>query len=798
MIQAKTRWVLPTEREDELARKLAEQLELPSLVAGLLVKRGISNIESARTFLYGDAGDLHDPYRMAGMREAVRLIREAGEGGAKLRIYGDYDADGVSSTSLMIRLFSALGYDYDYYIPDRKQEGYGLNRQAIDKAAAAGVKLLVTVDTGISAVGEIAYARSLGMTVVVTDHHEPPEQLPEADATINPKLPDCAYPFDGLAGVGVAFKLASALLERPPLEWAELAALGTVADLMPLQDENRILVREGLRRMAQGAGTGFRALAEVSGIDLRHVTSTQIAFGMAPRINASGRLAHADVAVRLLTTGDADEALAAAYQLDGLNKERQQLVERMVEEAEAMWSERCRAREAAGLPEPSVIVLAAEGWNVGVIGIVASKLLDRYYRPTVILGIDANTGMCKGSARSIEGYDLHAALTACAELLDHYGGHQAAAGMSMHRDRLPAFEAALCELADRWLTAEDWIRRTVVDARCSLAEANLETIGKLALLEPFGQGNPSPKLLLPDVEISERRTMGKEGKHLKLGLRSGRATLEAVCFGQGALAEQLTDEALADVIGELAVNEWNGSRRPQLMLSDMRVKHVQLLDRRGAGEGAEHQLRDRFAGKRVATAVVGVAGEGMAEVAAALAGAASAERLLAYDESVEPVDAQVLVLAQAPPSAQRLQQLLQACPALEWVVALYDRKGPQAPAPFPERTQFVELYQRLRRMDERERESADLPYRLARLTGREAVTCRMMVDVFLELEFLYEEEGRIHVHAAPGKRELTSSRVYQEAQRQAEEDLILIAQTSQLAAWIAERCGGATPQRNRG
>ena len=789
MIHAQTRWVMPTSQEQEasLAGELAREFGLPSLVATLLVRRGVQNVEDARIFLYGDAKDLHDPYLLQGMSEAVQLIRDAGEGGRKLRIYGDYDADGVSSTSLMIHLFSTLGFDYDYYIPDRKLEGYGLNREAILRASEAGVQLLVTVDTGISAVDEIEYAKSLGMQVVVTDHHEPPERLPAADAIINPKLHTCNYPFKGLAGVGVAFKLASALLEQPPLEWAELVALGTVADLMPLQGENRILVREGLRRLAEGGSAGFRALAEVSSIDLLHVTSTQIAFGMAPRINASGRLAHADDAVRLLTTSDGSDALAAAYKLDRLNKERQQIVEQMVNEAEAMWDSRCSSCKEAGLPEPSVIVLAAEGWNVGVIGIVASKLLDRHYRPTLILGIDGETGMCKGSARSIDGYDLHAALTACEDLLEHYGGHQAAAGMSLHKDRLPELESGLCELADRWLSEEDWIRRTHIDSECPLAEANLETIGMLALLEPYGNGNPAPKLLLTDVEISERRTMGKEGKHLKLGLRSGRAQLEAVCFGKGALADLLTPDAKADLIGELAVNEWNGSRKPQLMLNDLRINHVQLLDMRGGRQSREEELRKRFEGQKLVT-VLGSTGQTSWAQSAATSSDSSAGgtagQLLDYSQLPPEVEAQVLVLADPPPSALCLERLLQTCIGLEWIVLCYPNGGKTPYGTFPDRHHFADVYKQLRRMNEEELDEGELPRRLSAATGWPSETCRMMMDVFLDLEFLYCQDRRIGIHASPGKRELGSSSVYQAAERQAKENAILGAPAAQLADWV--------------
>ncbi|OBZ12468.1 single-stranded-DNA-specific exonuclease RecJ [Bacillus sp. FJAT-26390] len=571
MIQRKTRWaVAPWSLTDEdKAKNLAAGLSVPPLVARLLVQRGYDDVAAAERFLRGGQEHFHDPYLLLGMKAAVDRIRLAGARNEKIRIYGDYDADGVSSTSLLVHLFRSLQYNFDYYIPHRALEGYGLNNKAIELAAAEGIGLIVTVDTGISAVQEIENAKQLGIDVVVTDHHEPPEQIPQAAAVVNPKQADCGYPFKGLAGVGVAFKLAHALLERPPLEWADIVCLGTIADLMPLKDENRILVRYGLERLRSHTSVGFRALAEAGGIELDGLTATNVAFGMAPRVNAAGRLDHAKRAVELLTTEDYDNAILAAIGLDSLNKERQRVVESIVKEAEQQWQTKVAEAAEAGIDSPPVIVLAGEGWNVGVIGIVASKLLERNYKPVIILGIDEQTGMCKGSARSIEGFDLHAALTACDELLDHYGGHQAAAGMSLHRDRLLEFEGRLGTLASEWLSADDWIPKTSVDLVCSVNEATLETITELAQLEPFGMGNPSPRLLFQRTELADRRTIGKESKHLKLSLGGGRRMLDGIGFSMGMLAEKLKPGSKIDVIGELSVNEWNGQRKPQLQLHDV-------------------------------------------------------------------------------------------------------------------------------------------------------------------------------------------------------------------------------------
>jgi single-stranded-DNA-specific exonuclease len=535
----------------------------------------------------GDREEQHDPFLLKGMSEAVPRIRKALEDEEHILVYGDYDADGVSSTALMIHLLRHLGASFDIYIPHRSNEGYGLHNHALDWALQQGVSLIITVDTGISAYHQIAYAKELGIDVIVTDHHEPPELLPEAYALINPKLPDCPYPFKGLAGVGVAYKLAQALLAgETPVEWSEIAAIGTVADLMPLLGENREIVRQGILSMRNSSFPGIRALLDVSGVNMSMVTAVNIAFGMAPRINASGRLDHAGRAVSLLTTERAEEARELADELDLLNKERQLVVERIVIEATAKMEERAYDEKL-----PDVIVLASEGWNVGVVGIVASKLLERYYRPVVILDIHPETGMCKGSARSIPGFDIYAALSSCASLMDHFGGHPSAAGMSLHRDAIGDFAAALNAYASGVLTPEHFVPVTPADGEVTIADLSLQAADELERLAPFGMANPLPKFIVRGASVKETRTMGAGGKHLKIVLQQGRHTIEVVAFGKGELGELLPGGTTLDVLAELTVNEWNGSRKPQLMLQDLAVPETQLFDLRGTTD-AVRQARE--------------------------------------------------------------------------------------------------------------------------------------------------------------------------------------------------------------
>ncbi|MFD0714009.1 single-stranded-DNA-specific exonuclease RecJ [Paenibacillus sp. GCM10027626] len=814
LLQARTRWDIAAldEAGNQEAELLSRTLGVPLLIAKLLVQRGYGEPQKAKTFLHGGLECLHDPFMLKGMREAVERIELARAAGERVRIYGDYDADGVSSTTLMTCLFQRLELQFDHYIPHRSLEGYGLNNKAIDLAAEAGVTLLVTVDTGISAVTQIDYARERGIDVIVTDHHEPPAVLPKAAALINPKLPDCPYPFKGLAGVGVAFKLAQALLGEPPIEWTDIVALGTIADLMPLADENRVLVRYGIERLRQSDKPGFRALAEVAGIDLHTITATNVAFGMAPRINAAGRLEHADRAVALLTAIDEEKASSAAISLDMLNRERQRVVEAIVKEAEAIWEAKCAEAAAAGKLAPAVVVLAGEGWNVGVVGIVASKFVEKLYKPVLILGIDPETGMSKGSARSIDGFDLHAALTACEELLDHYGGHQAAAGMSLQREKLPALEERLSELARQWLQPEDWIPKTTVDLTCTIEEASLAVLEQLSLLEPFGAGNTAPKLMLSGTTIADYRTMGKEKNHLKLTLSAQGLLLDGVGFGLGMAAERISNGAGIELVGELSLNEWNGRKKAQFMIQDLRIKDVQLIDQRDVSPltAFKQLLADQslISGGALVVVPDQVWRDALLAAAQKAAGGLPPSLVIStYDELEERLElaGNSLVLCGRPKSADRLIALLQQWTNLERVYACYNRshqleegrgagvgRRQSEAGAFPDRAAFGQLYQTMRRVCPLE--GSGYTERLTAMMGWPGATISFMLRVFAELELVSAAENGLRLPAAPKKRDLSESETYRRARRTAEVEQILFADTAQLAQWIIEQKNAAPMQ----
>ncbi|KRF60851.1 single-stranded-DNA-specific exonuclease RecJ [Bacillus sp. Soil768D1] len=578
MLKPKTRWNLRTADENKVA-ELAEELHITPLVAALLVNRGLDTIESARSFLFVKNQTFHDPFLLKDMDKAVYRIREAIQNGEKIRVFGDYDADGVTSTTVMMTTLTRLGADVDFYIPNRFTEGYGPNPMAFRLAAEQGVKVLITVDTGISAVDEAKLASELGMDYILTDHHEPGPELPEALAIIHPKLEDSSYPFEDLAGVGVAFKLAHALLGELPEDLLEIAAIGTIADLVPLKGENRLIAAKGIEQLRLTRRPGLVALMKVANIQQEALNEESIGFAMAPRINAVGRLGDADPAVDLLMSENLAEATELANEIDDINKERQAMVAAMAEEA-------IQEVEENFPPESNgVLIIGREGWNAGVVGIVASKLVERFYRPTIVLSYDREKGHAKGSARSIAGFDLFESLSTCRELLPHFGGHPMAAGMTLKIEDVQELRDRMNMIAKEQLSEEDFTPITNLDGATTLAEVSIQTIQEMSLLAPFGVTNPKPKILIDSVQLSSVRKIGANQNHLKVQLEdSENHKLDGVGFGLGHYVDEIAPHAEVSVIGELSINEWNNIKKPQIFVQDVSVNHWQLFDYRGKGQ----------------------------------------------------------------------------------------------------------------------------------------------------------------------------------------------------------------------
>lgn len=795
MLHPKFNWELSTVDEQQ-ALSLSKELNVPDIVGSLLYQRGITDFEQAKSFMYGSLSELHDPFLMSGMTEAVERIKQALEKNEKILIYGDYDADGVSSTSLMIHLMIKLGATFDYYIPHRSKEGYGLHIHALQQFHEQGFTLVITVDTGISAVEQIEYANSVGMDVIVTDHHEPPAVLPNGYALVNPKLTYCKYPFKGLAGVGVAYKLAQALLGADiPLEWTELVTLGTIADLMPLRDENRIIVTCGLKAMSTSSFPGITALLAISGNQQQSVNAIQVGFGLAPRINASGRMSHAKQAVALLTSNSMEEAELIAEELDLLNKQRQLLVEEILLEAVAQVEQK-----AAQDGVPDVIVVAGQDWNVGVVGIVASKLLDRYYRPVIVLGINSETGLCKGSARSIPDFDIYQALTSCSELMDHYGGHPAAAGMSLMSEQLVEFEQRLQQYAKEVLTPEHFTAAMQVDLTCDLTDLSLTTIEHMEELAPFGMNNPCPKLLIREAKLLECRQMGKDNKHLKLLVSQHNCTMEAIAFNKGSLAYLLSEDATLDLVVEASINEWNGKRKPQLLIQDIAVSHIQVFDYRQTK--LPYLKLEELAGKLQHTGL-----KTLGETAVVVQqGSEKIFRanylpdysLWLYDEecglipsneiahNMNLTDITTLFIMQLPSKAATWDQLKGKLSKLERIYLLHDARNPEEVVVTPTREQFRDVYALIRRV-QMASENELLPH-MSKATGLSRRMLSLALEVFKELEFITWEQGQVTLNPTPSKRPLESSSQFIALKKLAEmEQMMTSGEVVHIRDWMQKQ-----------
>ncbi|HEY3960617.1 MAG TPA: single-stranded-DNA-specific exonuclease RecJ [Solirubrobacteraceae bacterium] len=551
--------------------RLERELGVSGSLAQVLVRRGLGAPENARAFLAAD--EEHPPSAFDGIEVAVESIRAHVGRGERITIHGDYDVDGVCSTAILVRALRKLGGDVDWYLPDRASDGYGLNASTVERLATRGTRLLVTVDCAITAVAEVAAAKELGMEVVVTDHHSPRADgaLPSAPI-VHPAI--CGYPCAELCATAVAYKLAQALWKaegrdaRELEDELDLVALASIADVMPLTGENRTLVKRGLRALASTAKPGLHALMAVARVEPGKVSERSVGFALAPRINAAGRLYRADAALELILTEDPLRAAQIAEELDRANSERRQTEMRIRFEAEA---------QVAALGERPAYVLVGENWHAGVIGIVASRLAETHRRPVVLISLVGETG--KGSGRSVEGFDLLGGLTACAGSLLRYGGHRAAAGLEIERGSLEGFAAGLCAHAEVMLAGKDTAPIERVDAVVSGAELGMELAEELQGLAPFGRGNPTVSLLVPDATFADARPMG-EGKHVRFSVESGGARARAVAFGTGGRLPVVEGE-LAEATFTLEVNEWRGVTEPRLVLRQARCAPSPLeeLDR---------------------------------------------------------------------------------------------------------------------------------------------------------------------------------------------------------------------------
>ncbi|WP_157677476.1 single-stranded-DNA-specific exonuclease RecJ [Dehalobacterium formicoaceticum] len=565
------KWLLAP-YDSDLQVRLAEKLNISPLLAQLCINRGLVTEESINNFLHMKLEEIHDPFLFPQMAKGVQIIEESMSRQEKILIYGDYDVDGITATSLLYLYLKRMKADVSYYIPDRLEEGYGLNEQALQWASREGFNLIITVDCGISSKAEVEMARALGIKIIITDHHTPPAILPAADVIINPKIPGSPYPFHQLAGVGVAWKLAQALemsydqktrdqdIVLP--EYLDLVALGTLADVVPLMGENRVVVSLGLNKISESSRPGIQALLAITGLEHKEVTSGQVGFMLAPRLNAAGRLAQGSLGVKLLTTDELPTALILAQQLDEINGKRQAIEGEIFQEAEKMMA------DDMDLDKNLVVVLASENWHPGVIGIVASRLMEKYYRPVVLLSIDGETA--KGSARSIDLLDMYQAFDYCRDDLIQFGGHKMAAGLKLKKENIELFRQRINQYAEQFLDKKDLMQPLKLDLELAAWGGEEGYLRDSESLAPYGSGNAQPVFAYRGLKVLEARGVGTDKNHLKISFSAGDYLLDGIGF---QLAEHLSwihPFTTVDVAASLERNQWNGQEKIQLMIKDIK------------------------------------------------------------------------------------------------------------------------------------------------------------------------------------------------------------------------------------
>lgn len=548
-----------------IAQQLQEQLRISSLTAGLLVQRGIDTVDTAQRFLHGTLDELSSPFGLGGMEQAVRRIEKAMQQQEKVVVYGDYDADGICSVVLLKSCFDILGYPVDYYVPGRFEEGYGLNLEAVDRMVERGYRLMICVDCGIKSLKEVKHAAQSGLDVIITDHHTPGEQLPEAVAIVNPKIDGNGKNYD-LAGVGVACKLAHALccaqgVEVDPLEWLDLVCVATIADIVPLRGDNRLYVKYGLERVQHSSRVGLQALIKASGLEGTKITTTHIGFVLAPRLNSAGRMDNAAISIQLLLSKDLIEAESLAQVLCKLNTERRQIEEEIFKEAVLQVENEYNPGEA------HVLVLAGENWHQGVIGIVASRLLEKYHRPAILISWNGDIG--RGSGRSTPGVNIYQALEQCSEQLVQFGGHKLAAGLTLNRADFLPFKHKINQWIKQNFSIRDFARRQYIDLEVDITDINYQLYQELESLQPCGEGNPLPVLAIRNVEVHSPALVGQGHYKSKVSSR----LLDSIAFNRVDFMEFPTTVCYHDQAFVLSENEFRGQKSLQLRIKDMKPSY---------------------------------------------------------------------------------------------------------------------------------------------------------------------------------------------------------------------------------
>ncbi|MEQ9763738.1 single-stranded-DNA-specific exonuclease RecJ [Streptococcus sp. ZJ151] len=731
MIRSKYNWKIEANEVDDSFLKLAKKRGLDAIAAKLLVDRGITTEEALDDFINVDLSKLHDPFLLHDMEKSVNRIRQAIENDEQILVYGDYDADGMTSASVVKETLEMMGAEVQVYLPNRFTDGYGPNLSVYKYyIEQQDISLIVTVDNGVAGHEAITYAQEQGVDVIVTDHHSLPVDLPDAFAIVHPEHPESNYPFKHLAGVGVAFKLSCALLEAIPSDFLDLVAIGTIADMVSLTDENRIMVKVGLEMLKQTERIGLQELLQLSDVAPETINEETVGFTIAPQLNALGRLDDPNPAIELLTGFDDEEAQAIALEIKAKNEERKELVQTIYDEAMTM----------VDLSKP-VQVLAKEGWHPGVLGIVAGRILENISQTVIVLTIE--NGLAKGSARSLDVLNIFDALDPHREIFTAFGGHAGAAGMTLPVENLETLSAILCQYVEDNQIDTSVKNTLVLDEALFLPDLSLASLKSLERLAPFGMDHKKPVFWLKDFEILQARTMGQNNAHLKLKVSQNGATFDVVAFNQGAMAQEFQQAQPLELAVTLSVNIWNGQTTLQLMLVDARVEGVQLFDIRAKNAHLPFDVPALTS---------------------------------------DLVHSQSAVLVDLPENPEELKSWF-AANALEVIYFKNRIKTPYYLSGFGTRQQFAKLYKTIYQFPE-----FDIRFKLKELSQYlkiEDYLLVKMIQIFEELGFVNIKDGIMTVNKEAEKKEIESSQIYQELKRTVKyQELMALGTPKEIYDWL--------------
>ncbi|MBM6956221.1 single-stranded-DNA-specific exonuclease RecJ [Ligilactobacillus salivarius] len=769
MIDAKKEWQEIELSENEHLDELIEETGFPKIVLQILMERGYDSLEAINNFLDPDARGLYDPNFMHDMELGVDRIQQAIMNGEKIVIYGDYDVDGITSTALMYETLEELGAEVEYYIPDRFKDGYGPNVEAYKRLIDEGVSLIVTVDNGVAGHEAIDYANQHGVDVVITDHHELPETLPDAYAIIHPRHPEGDYPFGELSGVGVAFKVAAALLEELPQDVLDLVALGTVADLVSLTGENRILVKYGLQLLQQTMRPGLQSLYKVAGIEVPTITEETIGFSLAPRLNALGRMENGSLGVELLTTLDGERAEELAKTTNQLNIKRQEEVNKIVEEAVAQLANKSENH--------LVNVVAGNNWHEGVVGIVASRLVDMTGKPSLVLSIDEKTGIAKGSGRSIEAFQMFDALDSHRDILMKFGGHHMACGLSLDKKKLSDLQQVVDEEGKKQ-GIEHATKPVVKVIPVNLDDVNLDLEAQLEVLAPFGTDNPRPVFEFKDYKVDTVQAIGQQKNHLKLQLQSNNSQVDALDFGIGSkkISEIEQNKNSVRLIGTLGKNVWQSRVNLQIMIEDI------LLDDSNTGTVVEIQRKNKLTKSMFQQKATYVFFDKKLYNQVMPYLADSSEAYLYNFSDDKKLNCDTLIVVDCPDNIEKLKSLLSKATVKHFTFVGYTRENTYLNG-LPTREQFGRLY-KFSQTHTNVNIRRDLQ-KLADYLKLKRELLVFMINVFFEAKFVKIENGLMSGNTNVTPHSLEDTNSYQAyLQKMKVQKSLIYSKSTDLQKWI--------------